>query len=94
MLVNGLAASITASRAEGAVRLVVRDNGVGLKPAPAAAGREGIGLANTRARLRELYGEAARLELKAGPEGGLAVEITLPFHTAPIAPAASAPDTL
>ena len=86
--------TITASRAEGAVRLVVRDNGVGLKPAPAAAGREGIGLANTRARLRELYGEAARLELKAGPEGGLAVEITLPFHTAPIAPAASAPDTL
>ncbi len=81
--------TITASRADGLVRLVVRDNGVGLKSTPAASGREGIGLANTRARLRELYGEAARLELKDGPAGGLAVEIILPFHTELITLAAS-----
>ncbi len=83
--------TISANRADGLVRLVVRDNGVGLKPTPAASGREGIGLANTRARLRELYGEAARLELKDGPAGGLAVEISLPFHTELIAPATSTP---
>ncbi|HTH48963.1 MAG TPA: histidine kinase [Candidatus Limnocylindria bacterium] len=72
---------ISASRDGGVLRLAVRDNGVGLK---AASGREGIGLANTRARLFELYGGAARLDLKGGPEGGLAVEITLPLHSEPL----------
>lgn len=40
----------------------------------------GIGLANTRARLEELYGDYARLDIKNAPECGAAVTITLPFH--------------
>ncbi len=61
--------------------LTVEDDGRGL-PSDAAesreARREGVGLANTRARLRELYGERARLDLAARPEGGAVARVELP----------------
>ena len=56
--------------------LEVRDNGVGMPPGGFT--REGIGLGNTRARLRELYGDRHRFELANAPDGGLAVRLTLP----------------
>lgn len=56
--------------------LTVADNGVGL-PAPHPA-REGVGLSNTRARLRELYGPEATLALHAAEGGGTTVEVRLP----------------
>jgi LytS/YehU family sensor histidine kinase len=68
--------SIRASREGANLRLCVTDNGPGL--VDGAAPREGIGLANTRARLRELYGDAATLELES--KDGLKVEITLPYR--------------
>ncbi len=40
--------------------------------------REGIGLSNTRARLRELYGAEARLTLEGAAEGGTVARVTLP----------------
>ena len=39
------------------------------------------GVANTRARLVELYGERQKFELVNKPEGGLCVRITIPFST-------------
>jgi two-component system LytT family sensor kinase len=56
--------------------LVVRDTGAGLPPGGFT--REGIGLANTRERLHELYGARHRFELANHPEGGLEVRIQLP----------------
>ena len=44
--------------------------------------REGIGLANTRARLAELYGSRQQFELSNQPEGGLCVRLSFPFATA------------
>jgi two-component system LytT family sensor kinase len=68
---------ISARRRGDALELEVRDNGRGLAAAPAD---DGIGLANTRARLAQLYGECQRLELRAQATGGAAVVVTLPFR--------------
>jgi hypothetical protein len=46
-----------------------------------------VGLANTRARLARLYGDAAAPEVGDAPDGGLEVRVTLPFRSA--APAAA-----
>lgn len=68
---------IRVERAPTRLALTVRDNGGGLPPGGFA--REGIGLANTRARLRELYGDRHGFELANHPEGGLEVRLTLPL---------------
>jgi signal transduction histidine kinase len=61
--------------------LTVTDNGAGIPGGN--PGREGIGVANTRARLVELYGAQQKFELVNGPEGGLCVRITIPFSSSP-----------
>ena len=71
---------LRARRAAGTLTLEVCDNGAGLrKNGPTG---EGVGLSNTRARLRTLYGEAHRFELDDAPGGGLRVRLTLPFRMA------------
>jgi signal transduction histidine kinase len=71
---------IHAARDNGSLRVTIADSGPGLKAAPDAA--KGIGLANTRARLEKLYGARQRLDLSQGPDGGLQVDITIPFDDA------------
>lgn len=66
-------------RDDGDLVLTVRDNGRG----PAKEVREGIGLANTRARLTQLYGVHQRLALSAAEGGGALVELRFPYHTTP-----------
>jgi two-component system LytT family sensor kinase len=62
--------------------LHVRDNGPGLAGGPDAPRHEGVGLANTRARLEELYGPDQTLTLRPVPEGvGVIAEVALPYHT-------------
>jgi two-component system LytT family sensor kinase len=73
---------VRAARAGQALRLEVRDNGRGL-PEGADAGRAkqgGVGLANTRARLQQLYGGDYRFELQNAPAGGAVVTLELPLH--------------
>jgi len=70
---------LRALRAAGRLTLEVCDNGGGLrKDGPA---KEGVGLSNTRARLRSLYGEAHDFELCDAPGSGLLVRLTLPYQT-------------
>ena len=76
---------IRACRDNGCLRMMVRDTGPGL-PATADV-LKGIGLANTRARLGKLYGSNQHLKLTNSPEGGLQVDITIPYQeTAPDSP--------
>ena len=70
---------IRAARRNGAVELCVRDDGAGVRGDEQCG--SGIGLANTRARLAKLYGDAHRFELAPAEGGGLAVTISIPFHT-------------
>lgn len=56
--------------------LTVRDNGPGID----TRNESGVGLGNTRARLKQLYGDRAVLTLKNADGGGTLAEITLPHH--------------
>lgn len=73
---------IRATRRNGTIELCVRDDGGGINPdvKPKASG---IGLANTRARLKKLYGAAHRFDMSPADGGGLMVTVTIPFHTVP-----------
>ena len=69
---------LRAQREAGTLVLEVCDNGAGVqKDEPAG---ERVGLSNTRARLRTLYGEAHGFELRDAPEGGLLVRLIIPFR--------------
>jgi two-component system, LytTR family, sensor kinase len=60
------------------LRLEVTDNGRGL------AGQElceGVGLTNTRLRLKELYGGDGELKLNPGQDRGFTAEILIPWKT-------------
>lgn len=73
--------TIAASSVGGAVHLRVQDDGPGLMPGGLGDGR-GIGLANTRARLRQLYGEEANLEIENRDPRGVGVTISIPLRPA------------
>jgi two-component system, LytTR family, sensor kinase len=73
--------AVDASRVNGQVRLSVRDNGPGLPAGWSVEHNEGIGIANTRERLRHLYGEDDQhLEFSEEPGGGVRVDLSLPFR--------------
>jgi len=57
--------------------LTVTDDGPGIVTTDA---QRGIGLANTKARLEELYGASHRLELGRPDEGGFQVSVSIPFR--------------
>ncbi len=73
---------IKAGRHGDRLRLEVRDDGVGL-PRDTARLSSGIGLRNAGERLRQLYGSEHRFVLRNAPEGGVVVEIDVPFRPAP-----------
>lgn len=71
---------ISARRDGDMLELTVVDDGVGFDPdAPLPAGH---GLANTRERLRTLYGNRASLTLNRNPDRGMTAIIRLPGHEA------------
>jgi LytS/YehU family sensor histidine kinase len=68
--------SVHATRAGDSLVLTVCDDGAGLS----GPLREGVGLRNTRERLRQLYGAAQRLTVEPRAEGGVRSEIVLPLR--------------
>jgi two-component system, LytTR family, sensor kinase len=76
---------ILAEQQNGTLCIEVRDNGPGLGANQRAdqVFRKGLGLANTKARLEQLYGAAHRFELAENPGGGLAVKLEIPQQSEP-----------
>jgi sensor histidine kinase YesM len=60
--------------------LTVRDTGPGFSGGPQHGTGSGVGLANTRARLEQLYGTDFQLDTTNAPEGGGVVRVTLPYR--------------
>jgi two-component system, LytTR family, sensor kinase len=70
---------VTAGRRAGWLRIAIEDDGVGLPsggPPPT-----GLGLANTRVRLEQLYGARHEFTVVARDGGGVAVTMTVPYRT-------------
>ena len=70
---------IGAERSNGHLVLTVTDDGVGVQDVDLSAIRDGVGLSNTRRRLKHLYGESHRFELSIPSEDGLRVDLAIPF---------------
>jgi LytS/YehU family sensor histidine kinase len=79
---RGGSVRLSAARSDGVLTLTVEDDGAGL---PAGSMREGIGLSNTRERLRASFGDSQRLTLQPRSGGGVVARIELPYrmHAAP-----------
>jgi two-component system LytT family sensor kinase len=76
---EGATIVLRADRAGDRLRLEVEDDGPGLAPDPPVPG---IGLANTRARLAQLYPDAHGFALGPGAAGGAVVRVDIPFRSA------------
>ena len=73
---------IRARRTGNVLHVQVEDDGIGLQ-LPYNGNqvtRGGVGLANTKARLRQLYGDAQRFELDHSPSGGVLVTMEIPIN--------------
>ncbi|MDZ7590038.1 MAG: hypothetical protein U5L05_04960 [Rubrivivax sp.] len=70
--------------ADGRLEITVADDGAGFAAASCGGG---LGLANIRERLLQMYGERAALSLKACPAGGVAAPLTLPLDEENACPA-------
>jgi len=73
---------IEARRLNGFLQVQVTDNGPGISSNSNTGTivREGVGLANTQARLKQLYGDNHRLDLSNAAAGGLTVLLEIPFR--------------
>ncbi len=74
---------VRAARRDGRLALEVEDNGPGIpERMPSAPAREGLGFANTRARLKQLYGAEHSFRCENVRPNGLKVEFLIPFESA------------
>jgi len=63
------------------LRLTVYDNGAGLPDNWQLNGSAGIGLANTAARLQQLYDDDHEFDIRNRPGGGVEVVLVMPLRT-------------
>jgi len=72
---------ISAKRENGSLLITVSDNGAGLPSNWQMKTSSGIGLANTAARLQQLYGENHRFDIHNREKGGVVVEVVIPTRS-------------
>jgi LytS/YehU family sensor histidine kinase len=73
---------VQANIEDGALRLVVLDDGPGIGNGDGSRG-SGTGLRNTRERLAELYGDGAMLRVERAAEGGTRATVIIPRAVVP-----------
>jgi signal transduction histidine kinase len=73
---------ISSALTNGHLRLTVYDNGAGLPDDWQMKGSTGIGLANTAARLQQLYDDNHQFDIRNRDGGGVEVVILMPLRTA------------
>ena len=73
---------VEAGRSGDRLRVSVLDDGPGVRETVSGNGAGKIGLANTRERLRQLYGDRGRLELTEASGGGTRATIEIPYTRA------------
>jgi len=77
----GIDISIAARRDNGSLILQVADTGAGLGTQGGEAAMDrGVGLANIRGRLEQLYGTEQEFVIANLPTGGAEVTLRVPFH--------------
>jgi len=76
--IDGGEICVEVSQKEQLVVIEVEDSGVGFANAPNSTGH-GIGLENTKGRLKALYGSQASFSIKQSASGGVKAVIQIPF---------------
>lgn len=72
--------NVGAVRNNGTLELTISDDGIGIGGESIKAIGEGVGLSNTRRRLKHLYGDSHRFELKPEGESGVSVRLDIPYR--------------
>jgi two-component system LytT family sensor kinase len=72
---------ISALMVDGKLELSISDNGFNRNRSSQRVKKNGMGLANTRRRLEQLYGSAQSISLEKLPERGTRVVVAIPLHT-------------
>ena len=82
-LIEGGTITIESAIHDGRLLMTIRNSGPRTNQAVPQNGEpsKGIGLANTAARLKTLYGDNQRFSLRSQDTGGCEVTLELPFHT-------------
>lgn len=70
---------IEAHRSNGSLELTVSDNGIGVPSGDLEHLTEGVGISNTRRRLKHLYGERHKFQLQNAEPAGLRINLTIPY---------------
>lgn len=75
-LIEGGTIEISTNRKNGSLHLHISDNGVGI------SGKivEGIGISNTRSRLKQLYDDAHKISIESNNGRGMSVELFIPYR--------------
>jgi signal transduction histidine kinase len=75
-LIEGGTIEIKTHRKNGSLHLQISDDGVGIKEKII----EGIGISNTRARLKHLYDDAHKISIEPNKEKGMSVDLFIPYR--------------
>lgn len=70
---------INTNRSNGHLEISVTDDGLGVPFGDVDNLAEGVGLSNTRRRLKHLYGDKHRFDLRTLEKGGVGVRLEIPF---------------